>query len=276
MEGVGCNVYVICLESRQQDRGDPTCAHYAQSPAVGRVFAFPAVTPEDFVLDEVTHPFARATIHPSAFDKDGPRVAERERRSREMTIQLSHETQVGCALSHISLWNLCKDTDKPLIIAEDDSRPGHLDRRLSFLESDPVVDEADLVVLQCASYPFSADAPGTDGGSALHRVRDYWGANAYYLKPSGTEKLLQNALPITMHIDCYMAYCITGADLKVFSVPDANDQSVFLPSTLMHNSVWGVRVVRLQIYVVVLGALLVITLAVVMWLACRKQGPGQK
>jgi len=64
----------------------------------------PTCTPEDFVLDEVTHPFARATIHPSAFDKDGPRVAERERQSREMTIQLSYETQVGCECP-VQLWN---------------------------------------------------------------------------------------------------------------------------------------------------------------------------
>ena len=260
------NAYVISLDSTRHERADPTCQHFSKARRIDRVFMYPAVTPEDFELDEVTHPFARATIRQGLFQKETNKN-QHETRSRDTTMQLSHETQVACALSHISLWNLCKELGEPIIVAEDDSRPNNLDTRLGYLKSDPAMDDADMVLLQCASFPFSSEAVDK---SLLRRVTDYWGATCYYLTPEGAEVLLEHALPITMHIDCYMSYCITGSGLQVFSVPNANDQSVLSPSTLMHQSIWGVRVVRLQFYIAALGVLLVVMIVSLIWVACKK------
>ena len=224
---------------------------------------YPAVTPEDFELNEVTHPFARATIRHRLYTTND----DRQVRGRDTTIQLSSEAQVACALSHISLWNLCKELNTPIIVAEDDSRPSKLNERLGYLENDSAVDNADVVVLQCGSFPYSSHSMPD---SSLRRVTNYWGSACYFLTPAGAEILLEHALPITMHIDCYMSFCIAGSGLRILAVPGANDQSLLSPSTLVHESVWGVRIMRLQFYLGSLGVLLVVVIASLIWVACKK------
>ena len=236
--------HVICLASKWATRGKAACAHYRRCSEIQKVHRFDAVTPADFDAEEVAHPYALATI------KGG--------RARAEQTQLSRIVQMACYMSHLRLWERCIGTKDGIVIAEDDGYPRHLRRRICDARTAPL--DADVVLIQCSKWPFTAKRCSEDlGGTLCKRVSWFWGTACYYLTPRGAAKLRKHALPITHHVDAYMATCIHGIDLKVYSVPGANDQK-HDDSTLAHDGLWSVLLIRqwILLAVVCIAALIVI------------------
>lgn len=239
-------VYVIALNSKWESRGSKVVEHFSKCTLVSSVNRFPAVTPSNFVLHDVAHPSAMATINSGL--------------ERQSTFQLSHPNQVGCAMSHISLWRICLALQTPIIVAEDDARPKMLTRRIKDMLTAPL--EADLVILQCSWFPFKTDKVPY---SMCGKVRRFWGTGCYYLTPLGAGKLLKHALPVVMHVDAYIESLIFSG-LQIYSVPGCNDQD-HSDTTLNHNLLTVLQVTSIRqpvvFSIVFLAALIVI--AVLAW-----------
>ncbi len=233
------DVHVICLESAYFTRGKMTMTYLEKKldkSLYRNLVKVTAVTPNDFVLEEVvdTKQFAIIT-------KKLPRVVHAD---------LDKAEQVGCALSHIGIWQTCAKTKQPVVVLEDDVRPSNISGRI---RDALAFKDADLVLLACNSY-----------SKANSKVSMFVGAGAYYLTPRGATTMLKGALPVSMHIDHYMATCIDAYDLDVYSIEHANDQAkTKLGSTLGHGAnMMAIVVPRLEITI----GLLAFTLALVILL----------
>ena len=237
------DVHVICLESAYLTRGKVTMAYLEKEldkSLYSNLVKVTAVTPKDFVLEEVvdTKQFAIIT-------KKLPRIVHAD---------LDKAEQVGCALSHIGIWQTCAQSKQPVVVVEDDVRPSNISKRI---RDALVFKDADLVLLACNSFAHKF----------TNKVSKFTGTGAYYLTPRGATTLLKGALPVSMHIDHYMTTCIDAYDLDVYSIEHANDQAkTKLGSTLGHGAnMMAIVVPRLEITI----GLLAFTLALVILLGTR-------
>ena len=106
--------------------------------------------------------------------------------------KMTNKSHVGCALSHITLWNECVQRNMPLIIIEDDVVV-HSSR--SDIQS--LVEGKDFISLIYMSK--------THCGK-MKTANPFWGTQAYFVTPQAAAVLLQDAYPVSLHIDRYMAY----------------------------------------------------------------------
>jgi GR25 family glycosyltransferase involved in LPS biosynthesis len=226
-------VHVIALASKWATRGRPTTDHFQKAGLV--VHRFDAVTPADFdqKVDGFVHPQVGAII-------DGGW-------QRDVPADLSHINQVACALSHYALWRRCIELDRPIIVAEDDSLPANMARRLQDLASAPP--DADLVLLQCMATEFHSHSVPNN---VCRKVDKFWGASCYYLTPTGAAKMIRFAIPVVMHVDAYMARCLGAGLVRAYSVRGATDQT-HEGSTLMHSGFLSVTTVRRAFWLGVMG-----------------------
>lgn len=194
-----------------------------------------AVTPKDFVLEDTvdTKQFAIIT-------KKLPRVVHAD---------LGKPEQVGCAVSHISVWKTCAETNRPVVVVEDDVRPSNISKRI---RQALTFKDAHLVLLACNSC----------SRNNQRKVSQFTGTGAYYLTPQGAAMLLKGATPVSMHIDHYMSTCIDAYDLRVFCVDRANDQAdTKNGSTLGHGeNMMAIVVPRLEITIGLLAFVLVLVI----------------
>lgn len=229
------DIYVICLASKFTERGAATLVFLASNidkNVYGTLHKFTAVTPNDFVLEDVV---ATSQI---------PII--KQKRGRVTHSDLSKASQVACAMSHIALWEVCQAQNKPLVIMEDDVRPPNLSERIK------------SAIKSVAHMTLISSVHQTWDVGRTH-ITDFIGAGAYYLTPQGARILLKHAHPISMHVDRYMPACIKAYNLTVFAVEGSSDQLLLAntQSTLGHSSSeFDIYVPCLQIIVVILGTLL--------------------
>jgi GR25 family glycosyltransferase involved in LPS biosynthesis len=233
------DVHVICLESAFATRGKQTLAFveaHLDKHLYNQLIQSKAITPSDFRLEDVVD-----TTQYVIVSGKQPRVTHAD---------LDNTRQVACALSHVSIWRICVESQRPVVVFEDDVRPNNISQRLRQAQSF----DSDVVLLSCA---FSKK------DSLTHKVASFTGAGCYYLTPQGASVLLKGAHPISMHIDHYMSTCIDAYDLRVFGVQNNNDQTkTQRGTTLAHGNVMAIVVPRLEI----INNLLASTLALVILL----------
>ena len=236
------DLYVICLANSFASRGAATLAFlHREIPADqrGSIVRFNAVTPADFVLQDVASASQVAIIRGKA-----PRVTHND---------MSDSKQVACYLSHKALWQVCADSGKPIVVVEDDARPSNMAGRiqqalsahseLANAASQRGEPEVPLVVLlQNGSTSFLTNH---DVGSAF-AVKYFTGTSAYYVTPSAARLLFTRSPLAEMHVDRFMPTCIAAYDLAVYAVPGSADQST-ADSTLMHSSDWDIVTERQQL-----------------------------
>jgi hypothetical protein len=214
---------VICLASKQKTRCLPTAANLRACPNVRSVEIAEAVTPATMPpVEDVVHPFAFATTVGT--------------RPRHITIQMNDIKQVACALSHVAAWRTCLRRNRPLLIAEDDVTDPAICKRLAALAQAPA--EADVVCYETIlgrTHLLPPDpADGLGPASPFRRTTNLIGLQCYLITPRGARILLKHALPVVMHVDEYVGYCIESQGLQVFAHRDA-PQPYSLSSTIGHN-----------------------------------------
>ena len=232
------DVHVICLESAYHIRGKKTMLFLEEQldkTLYDKLVKVKAVTPKDFVLEDSTD-----TKQFSIITKKLPRVVHAD---------MDKPEQVGCALSHIGVWKTCAETNRPVVVVEDDVRPSNISERI---RQALTFKDGHLVLLACNSYSHNNQ----------HKVSKFTGTGAYYLTPQGATILLKGATPVSMHVDHYMTACIDAYDLRVFSVDHANDQAdTKNGSTLGHGAnVMAIVVPRLEITIGLLAFVLVLVI----------------
>ena len=229
------DIHIICLESLFDSRGKQTLDFVRSSvdkSLYNKLSVFKAVTPKDFVLEDVV---ATSQI---------PII--RQRRRRVTHSDLSKASQVACALSHIALWEVCQAQNRPLVIMEDDVCPPNLSERIK------------SATKVAAHITLISSATQTWDAGRTH-ITSFTGTGAYYLTPQGARLLLKHARPISMHVDRYIPTCIKAYNLTVFAVEGSSDQLLLenTQSTLGHStSEFDIYVPCLQIIVVILSVLI--------------------
>ena len=210
------DVYVICLAREWERRGSHTIAYLESNVDAtqrGQVVRFDAITPADFVLEEVVSTSQLAVIRG---------LAQRLTRA-----DMGKAVQVACYLSHVALWQVCADSGKPIVVAEDDSRPIRVCERFSAATALGQAFDGAAVLMSCINMKTTCN----------NVVKSFLGTGMYYLTPKAAQQLLAHAMPAAMHVDAYMSKCISVYNLDVrVAVPWADDQDCSF-STLEHGGV---------------------------------------
>ena len=130
-------------------------------------------------------------------------ILKKKRRSHE---ELDSPGGVGCALSHIAIWQLMVQRQIPtlLVIEDDAALPNDfVTQANSVIGKSPTLQDPaswDLWIL--ATKP--QDEIPIQGDTVAKEVTHFVGAISYVITLRGATTLLENAFPIHCHIDIYM------------------------------------------------------------------------
>lgn len=151
-------------------------------------------------------------------------ILQKTRRSHDM---LDSPGGVGCALSHMAIWNkLVKSQEQVFFIIEDDlvmkdgdwNRVVKLFNENEFLHDSNSWDIWSIGNLECDADPnkIFPDLRPKIIDNKWVQCKLFVGFNSYFITRRGAEKLLQEALPIQHHIDWFVAfYGQTHPDFKI-------------------------------------------------------------
>lgn len=164
--------------------------------------------------------------------------------------------QVGCALSHIRAWELVVQRNEPCVIIEDDvevrGTRADLDAALRANAN------ADYLVLDALCKP---DA---NVHTILQIATTFAGMQAYWITPRGCVKLLAHALPVSLHIDRYIAAHVLRTRDESFHIAQPQLACAYTGgSTLSH--IGHRRAVTIGVIIAVTTGLLVVAVL----FACR-------
>ena len=187
----GCEnvpAFVICLESKAKARCD------VNMESIRKVF-----------------PLAERTAAVDANDigaATDPRIScfAKYNIQRGLDTDLMHINSagaVGCALSHIGLWNRCASLGQPIVVVEDDmficdTKAAQIRNAMAHLPTD--VDFASIM------YSPVLSNTGLCGAQWCPIKHGFAGMLMYYVTPRGARILLQEALPVVTHVDAYIGF----------------------------------------------------------------------
>jgi GR25 family glycosyltransferase involved in LPS biosynthesis len=136
-------------------------------------------------------------------------ILTNSRRSHE---ELDSAGGIGCALSHRLAWKKLLDSGAPYaLIFEDDAviPPGFIGKLNAALNSDPLLIDGkwDLLVLSKVKSKSSDLSPGATQipPSGFHPIKHFVLAHAYLISSRAAKVFYDECLPISHHIDYYMA-----------------------------------------------------------------------
>ena len=112
---------------------------------------------------------------------------------------------LGCALSHIQLWEHVVHINETILVLEDDVRLSPSFQEMYSILSLPK--KFDLIYL---SYPDFGRRTNWIKNNKKKKYKvervlgDNWGTSAYIVSPKGAKKLLKNVYPLEVQIDKHM------------------------------------------------------------------------
>lgn len=149
-------------------------------------------------------------VDASRLDPADPRISDFARYHMKHGIEsdfmhLSKMGAVGCALSHIALWQKCVELNAPIVVVEDDV---HLTAKMQRQVRQAVAEipaSAHFAGLMYIPYNH-IDQPRECTGNWCRVRQGYAGTQMYYVTPKGCSILLRGSLPIVAHVDAYVGY----------------------------------------------------------------------
>jgi GR25 family glycosyltransferase involved in LPS biosynthesis len=127
---------------------------------------------------------------------------------------------VGCALSHITLWqNLLKSNDNVFLVVEDDLvlQKGDWEKvRQLYLQNKWVQDSNSWDIWSIGNLRCIPEDKNIKKENKFIFCKEFVGFNSYFISRRGAEKLVKEAFPIQQHIDWYASYYAqTHPDFKI-------------------------------------------------------------
>ena len=127
---------------------------------------------------------------------------------------------VGCALSHITLWqNLLKSNDNVFLVVEDDLvlQKGDWDKvRQLYLQNKGLQDSNSWDIWSIGNLRCIPEDKNIKKENKFIFCKEFVGFNSYFISRRGAEKLVKEAFPIQQHIDWYASYYAqTHPDFKI-------------------------------------------------------------
>jgi GR25 family glycosyltransferase involved in LPS biosynthesis len=149
-------------------------------------------------------------------------IQKHTRRSHDMLDSIGG---VGCALSHITLWqNLVKSHDNVFLVVEDDLvlQPGDWSRIRQLYEQNEWLHDSNnwgiwsIGNIRCRAGPNKPYPDENKKENKWLECKEFVGFNSYFISRSGAEKLLKECFPIQHHIDWFAGfYAQTHPDFKI-------------------------------------------------------------
>jgi glycosyl transferase family 25 len=145
-------------------------------------------------------------------------ILNKQRRSHE---ELDSPGGVGCALSHIGIWQMMVQRQIPLLLVmEDDARLPHefVKTANNFIKKSPILSDPSkwdmwvLSNLQLYSKPIESDP-------LVHDLQAFVTTTCYVITLKCAEKFLEHAFPIHCHIDYYMVILKQVIPMNYVSTP---------------------------------------------------------
>jgi GR25 family glycosyltransferase involved in LPS biosynthesis len=193
------NFYVICLEKKKKERCKKTL-NCLENNNYFNVEIFKAITPDDYNHNSKNiNLIVKNNI---------------QNKNRIHINLLGSKGEIGCALSHISLWRECIRKNEPIIIAEDDliiDRES-LGKIYKFIK-EKVPNDTDILLIRPFPFPFIKKKKI---GDSLYKVNKFCGFQLYYITPKCAIKLLKNVFPLFYQIDLYVSSCIQSLNLNCY------------------------------------------------------------
>jgi GR25 family glycosyltransferase involved in LPS biosynthesis len=186
---------------------------------IRRVAAVDGKTLNTATLDHIVSPDARKTLK-------RPRVRHEE---------LGSVGAVGCYLSHVNVWQWIAQSGQPGIVVEDDCMLTSALKQYSVFKHPEIMCKPYDVVLLGYLVLRSSDTQSSAQDVIVPCKSMFFGTHFYYITPTGAQKLLKNALPITMQVDSYMGTEMlnnrvnTGVHFPNLSWQRANDTDIQTP-----------------------------------------------
>ena len=211
--------FMLCMEHKRATRCDVHLPSIRKA-VLPRLESLPAVvgTAVDIADESLVHPFTRLTI---------------ERHMSHDYVFVYNRGPLGCYLSHAAAWRKCVELGVPIVVMEDDLEisakdAAHLREAWRELpqdydfaglyyadnpdfrpiERDPQQQQQRQQQQQPRATARSVRGGGGGGGDAAQNefwVRvvgpRYFGTMAYVVTPRGAAILLEQALPVVMHVD---------------------------------------------------------------------------
>jgi GR25 family glycosyltransferase involved in LPS biosynthesis len=188
-------VYIICLNKTRKKRCDPT--YEAWKKVMFNTKRLTAITPTDFNIKDVAHPYAQSCIN------------LKERKTLEL---IGKHTELACAMSHIKAWKQIIKSNKPSIVVEDDMVMSKNRIEMMIKQLYNIPKDTELYLLHFIGVNLKSNK--LENGYI--DVKRFTGTQAYYITPQACKKLVKNAIPIIFQVDTYMA----RFGLKVRSRPE--------------------------------------------------------
>ena len=144
-------------------------------------------------------------------------IVTKSRRSHE---ELNSIGGVGCALSHIAVWQWMVDNQAPLcLVFEDDAvvPPGFAERANRLIQTTLLQDKNawDLWLLG-GTWDDTSSIPGE---TSIHRIGSFVLFHAYVMTLPMAQRLVRDAYPIHAHIDLWTSVYAYLNDLRVVGSP---------------------------------------------------------
>jgi GR25 family glycosyltransferase involved in LPS biosynthesis len=148
-----------------------------------------------------------------------PRVAIFTKRNILLKTRRSHEELdsvggVGCALSHIALWQWMVDNNEEMmLVMEDDAvvPPDFVARANALIERSPTLSNPSVWDIWHIGARWDVTTPmdPPSAGTGLVRPQAFFLLHAYVITKKYAEKMLAEVFPIQSHIDFWMSYFAT-------------------------------------------------------------------
>lgn len=119
--------------------------------------------------------------------------------------EINSKGAVGCFLSHVECWVKCVQTNRPIIVAEDDADVKDTSQLIQLYESIP--EEAVFASLIHSLSPrwFYAEKQKVVNKYWNRVGQDFWGTMMYYIKPAAARILLEQGRLVSMHVDIFIS-----------------------------------------------------------------------
>lgn len=146
-------------------------------------------------------------------------IKTKSRRSHE---ELNSIGGVGCALSHIAVWQWMVDKQQPIcLVFEDDAvvPPHFIDSANKLIETTLLQDQKAWDIWLLGGIWDDLSAIPSESPQRIHRIGSFVLFHAYVLTLPTAKKLLQDAYPIHAHIDLWTSVYGYLNDLRVVGSP---------------------------------------------------------
>lgn len=187
---------------------------------------------------------------------------------------IKNKNVIGCALSHISLWEKCIELNEPIIIIEDDviinsnSESYFKDALENIPKDGDFVSLYSGAILYNNKNKFNIKKDKFLNFNKFNYLEKWWGFQMYYVTPKFCKIILENIYPLIFQIDKAILPIIYKYKIKSYFRTNINKIYALIETTSTIGNGVNISVRKLISFVILL--ILIITILVFLFIKKQK------